>query len=232
MVEPQGGVILLILIVFILVLALVSLININTTKDLPKNYRNIIPSEKSTYNDIDTGDILIVAYQGMPNGWFIRIFTHSIWCHTGMAFRDSDGDLWVLEAANYSKERNGFFFVPFEIWVSINKNQSISYIKYNGPKINTNKVLEVYNEFKDIKVEGLNIGWLRFLQYDKYRHITADNKLFTCYELTITMLHRLAIIKKDIACSSYFPRDIAYRKFNTEEGVSYSELMGIRLITI
>jgi len=198
-----------------LVVIIIVAIQVYLTYDMPKKQRQVQQA------DIQTGDVLGVSYRHLF-GHLVTTWSGSIWHHTGVAWRcPSTNELYVFEAAIYGGNYRGVFRIPFDIWLKINRRMHICHLRLEGP-IDT---LELDNHFRSlevIKLDSLNWQWYRFLQTRPYVDETPRTH-YTCYEITIMLLQRMNIVRKELACSSYFARDVVHRKLPMEEGYSYSE---------
>lgn len=199
------------------------MINRFTAFDSPNSVRYIYPDE------LNTGDLLCVSYNNLA-GEFVGSFTNSIWVHTGMVWVDPNTNLrYVLEGAIYGGSvYKNFFKIPFETWVRINKRNIMSWKKYNGPEIDPVMMINEFQRFNKIKLEGFNPTWLRFLINRNYNTPNLGNKL-TCFEAIVILGQEMCIFKKDKLYSSYFPCDIVNNNIKTEDGIFYSENIQIKV---
>ena len=162
--------------------------------------------------------------------YIVISWSKSIWCHTGIAYRDISGKLWVLEAANYAHPHRGVFRIPFETWTYINRSSHLGIIRYTGDIF---PVKELEREF--IRYEGVseldtfNLTWMRFLKTREYVDETIPRDKYTCYELTVMILQKIGVVKRELLCSSYTPGDVAWNRLPYQEGHSYAPVIGFVL---
>lgn len=201
---------------FICILAIISLINRNDANDYPNECMYADASE------MNNGDIVLVSYT-MPAGAFITSFSRSIWSHTGTIWVDPKTNIrYVLEGAIYRyKKYRHFFKIPLETWLFFNRKFLIGYKKYHGPQIDSEYLWSKFEWLnKSCKLEGFNIFWSRFLVNKEYYEYTK-HKNYSCLEGTVILGQSAGIYKKDKIYCSYFPGDIANNKINLVDGVSY-----------
>ena len=200
-------------------LLLIAMINRYTSFDEPDQ---VIYLDKC---DLKTGDLLGVGYSNHA-GMFVSSFSNSVWSHTSIVWVDpKDGCVFVLEAAHYPiLEYKGMIKINFDIWYSYNCKFILGWKKYSGKGIDPvilNTVFEKYQ--KNVKLEGFNISWGRFL-LDRDYFETKCNKTYTCFEMTIRILHEIGVYKKEKLHCSYFPKDIINGYIPYEKGHSYERV--------
>ena len=179
---------------------------------------------------IRTGDILVVGYRHVM-GMFVTTWSASEWSHTGIAYRDKAGRLWVMEAANYYKPYIGTFRIPFRDWLNINRKSHLGIVRYRGPKAFPEDALDaafrVYEGPSGMKLDTFNLSWHRFLQKEPYTEPFRGVKgPYTCYELTLILLQTIGVVDRINTCSSYTPGDIAWGRIHWADGHAYDHVIG------
>lgn len=169
--------------------------------------------------DLKTGDILLVSYSHF-NGYLIRVWTRSLWTHPALVLVEN-GITYVLEASMYGWE-NGMLKLPFDVWVRYNKKHVLGSIRINK-EIDSKKVSKYFNKLLDKDLDLFGPSWIRFLQNKPYEEIIMRKKII-CVEAIVHILQRMNVIKKKISFSSFFPSDIAWGKFDCEDGYHYSKI--------
>lgn len=198
-------IILLVILIPIVVIALLFVVigafRISACSDLPKVMYDI------DFDSINTGDILGVGYTH-PFGWFVKAWSGSTWSHTGIAWRDpDDGQLYVLEAATYSKTYQGVMKIPIVNWIRFNRKSHIGISKLRGKTLDPIVLINAFEKrSKYLKLEPYNLSWYRLLYKTPYYDQKRES--YTCYEIVITILQDVGVIRKKYTCSSYFPCDI------------------------
>lgn len=183
-------------------LCIIIMLNRYTVEGYPKE------TEIIEISSLRTGDIVGVAYYNFAGG-MVAGLTKSIWTHTGVIWVNPNTlEPYVLEAANYRNTiYKNIFMIPFSTWYALNKRSLIGLKRYVGPEIDGNKMLQVFNKYKGIKLEGFNLRWARFLTKHKYDKNYKRNS-YTCFEVTIQILQDIGIYRKDYQSCSFFPRNI------------------------
>jgi len=215
--EVICGVIIVYLCVILVIVA-----RIQTTVDLPRKMVNL------DHDMIRTGDILVVGYKHVM-GLVISGWSESEWSHTGIAYRDKTGSLWILEAANYYKPYIGTFRIPFAEWLRINRKSNLGIVRYRGPKPFPSDALE--SEFRkyeaQMQLDTFNLEWRRFLRKRPYTEPFRGVKgPYTCYELTLILLQSIDVVERLHTCSSYTPGDIAWCRIPWSHGHTYDTIAG------
>ncbi len=172
---------------------------------------------------INTGDLLGVGYSS-AFGSFTTFWSESVWSHVGIAWRSPETqELYVLESANYHEPWTGVFRIPFHIWCNLNKRSLIGVTRLRSPdgqKVDSDRLLRTFNEYSSIPLDSFSLDWARFLVNRPYTGQMM--KAYTCYELVVSVLQKMDIMKKELACSSFFPRHLAKAEIPLESGYSYS----------
>lgn len=214
------------IVIIYLVLLIIVAAQVCLTSDLPAKEKVADPE------DIQTGDILGVSYRH-PLGWFITAWSSSYWHHTGVAWRNPlTNQLFVLEAARYKEPYSGVFRIPFDQWLHINRRTYICHLRLNHTSTDlAQRIDSEYVKLERINLDTLNWQWYRFLIRQPYVEEKL-NRHYTCYEITIMLLQRLGIVKKEYTCGSYFASDIIWRHLPMEKGYVYEDpvLLKVRII--
>ena len=183
-------------------------------------------SKKKVYiNEINSGDVLIVAYQ-KPNfliqqSLFRVKYTHAAICVW------KDKQLYVVDLLQHS-----YKLVPFSEWTRRYKNQINLLNKLeieddvNGEKRKKieDGIIKIHDQYKDIKPK-FNFSWLRFVfpakEYDK---TSKDRHSISCVELVAFMLIELDVVKKNKSLESFSPDEYEFMKgFDTNPGYMFKE---------
>lgn len=211
------------IILIYLVIALIIIAQVNVARDYPK--KTMFADEQA----INSGDILGVGYHHVF-GYFITGWSGSIWSHTGIAWKSKEGQLYVLEAANYGKKYNGIIRIPFAVWMRINRKSQICILKHSGKPFPAAELSSTFDQHAKCSLDHYNFGWYRFLCSLPYSGEKKDS--YTCYELTVRVLQQIGVVKQDRACSSYFPREIMAGCMNMCSDHRYSEAIRLEPIEI
>lgn len=214
----------IVFICIVVLLYVISMIIRFSVYDIPQNVKYIEQSE------LNTGDLVCVSYNNFA-GAFVGSFTHSIWVHTGIIWRDPETNVkYVFEGAIYGhSEYRDFYMIPITTWMYINRNNLMGYKKYNGPIIDENLMIKTFIPFMEkTKLEGLNPWWLRFLVNSDYQDYKFQNKI-TCFESTIVIGQNVGIFTKEKHFSSYFPCDVINGKITYNNNISYDKTIQIQM---
>jgi hypothetical protein len=189
------------IIIISLILLLIGSARIACCNDLP------LITEELDFSNLRTGDILGVGYTH-PFGWFVKAWSGSTWSHTGIVWEDPNtGELFVLEAAMYTKEYSGVVKIPLVNWVRFNRKSYIGVTRLRGKKVDPMALLRAFEaRQKLVKLEGYNWRWHRLLYTTPFHEETRTR--YTCYEIVINTLQDVGVIKKHCTSSSYFPYHI------------------------
>jgi len=172
--------------------------------------------------NLKTGDILVVGYKNVF-GLFITSWSGSLWSHTGIVFKDESG-IYVLEAANYGKNYNGAFKIPFDVWLKINGNSHIAILKYCGKGFPKEQLIEEFNKYSEVKLDTYSHRWVRFLIKRLYKGPKVESS-YTCYEMTVSILQHIGVMKKKYTFSSYFPREFVNLNLDLVSGHKYESYL-------
>lgn len=200
------------IIVFILILFIViRIFNFNETNNI---------KSLNSLDSLNTGDLVFVKYDNSL-GYLMRLWSGSKWTHMGMIYRNEIGDLFVMETANYSKDK-GVLLIPLYRWQRFNKNCEISIMKLNAPEdFDRNVLYENFQKLRGKKLDTFNTKWIRLITKHKYKNLSEQQNI-TCYELIVHILQESNIVKKIYSPSSYFPKDFIDKNIPYETGFSYS----------
>lgn len=188
--------------------------------------------DKSQYiesYELNTGDIVGVAYNNQA-GAFVGSFTNSPWVHTATIWVDPETSIrYVLEGAIYNQKKyKNFHIIPFASWINVNRYNLIGFNKYHGPPIDHTKMRECFKEIEnDLKLEGFNYTWYKFLLDREYTDLIDKNYRYTCFEMTIFLGQQCGIYDKYKHFSSFFPCDVMNNNIKCCEGVYYDKTIRI-----
>jgi hypothetical protein len=203
-------------IIIICFVLLMGTVRIFTSNDFKMETEELDPST------IETGDILCVGYNTIF-GNFVRLWSHSVWTHVGLAYKDPTGAIFVLEACHYP-DRNGILKVPLSVWIGWNKNAYLCVKRLRtigDAKLNVEALLTEFKRYEEIKLDSFNWQWYRLLLTKKYQEPKMLSQHYTCYEVALNLLKAVGVVRKDYASSAYFPGDIVWGKFSTNPGFWY-----------
>jgi len=156
-----------------------------------------------------TGDVLLTSYSNSCH--LIKFFTFSKWSHTSMLYRDEKNNLYVLECGAYrSAKYTGVNLIPFNIWLKLNKNCPICWVKIKK-EIENYKIYHIYDKYKKTDFSGTIPDLIPALKRNKY--IKNENKSFFCSQFIMTILQDLNIINKKLSTNSFSPNDYCEQKF-------------------
>ena len=179
--------------------------------------------------NIKSGDIFLVAYH-KPQNLIGDLLMKVKFNHVSLAVWEN-GELYLIEYANYFDKYQGLLKIPYERWIRFNKNttilkNSISFSQ-NEREDREKKILEYYYQNKDKMSEfigGWNMSWYRFL-YKKKRYQPIDlSYQTTCTEIMVSLLGNSGIVKKEKALSDYHQSDfIGMSGFSLTDNVKYTQ---------
>lgn len=181
-----------------LILIVVASFRIACCNDLPKI------TEDLDLTKLKTGDIIGVGYTH-PFGWFVKAWSGSTWSHTGIIWEDPiTNEMFVLEAATYSKEYSGVIKIPIVNWIRFNRKSHIGVARLKGRTVDPNHLIIAFeNRQRIVELESYNWRWHRLLYTTPFYEETRTK--YTCYEIVINTLQDVGVIKKLHTSSSYFP---------------------------
>jgi hypothetical protein len=182
------------------------------------------------YDDINTGDILLVSYSSLNS-----MLNHSVlglkFIHTTICSREGS-NLYVYELANYFDKKIGFLKLPFTEWIKYNKNSLIMVnklkIEEDSPEERKNLSLK-FNNFREKYIMGVEFDILdffpRYLSPAKhYKELNFDRENYACYEVILSMLKESGIIENLMSTENYTTDDlIGMKSFVLNEKYNYDE---------
>ncbi len=203
----------------ILILFLVVLMSVNVFSSADQPRAGLV----FDVNRLKTGDI-IASSDNTATSVMISGFTNSIWAHTGVIYRDPlTNETYILETINYpGSKKHTPLRTPLSEWLRYNKkrtNAVVELILTNGAQVDTTALNLAFEGFAGTKIDFFNTGWKRFLSTRTYKE--EVQKRYTCFEMTIQMLQKTGVFKKELAHSSYFPCDVVRGHVPTEKGFAY-----------
>ena len=190
--------------------------------------------KKLRKENIKSGDIFLVAYH-KPQNLIGDLLMKVKFNHVSLAVWEN-GELYLIEYANYFDKYQGLLKIPYERWIRFNKNTTIlkNSISSVGEKKRREKeeerekkILEYYYENKDKMSKfkgGWNMSWYRFLyKKNKYQSIDLSYQT-TCTEIMVSLLGDSGIVKKEKALSDYHQSDfIGMSGFSLPNNISYTQ---------
>lgn len=186
------------------------------------SYNEPVTTKEKSLSELYTGDLLFVRYDNSL-GYFMRFWSNSPWTHVAMVYRAPDGNIYIMETANYAKSR-GVLFMPLEKWQKLNKNCDISIMYLFTPEgYDRNRLLESFHKVKHKELDTFGISWLRLLNKKPYEGLKLDENI-TCYEMVVFLLQDAGIARKDFSPSSYFPKNIIGGELKLNDDFSFSKL--------
>ena len=104
-----------------------------------------------TKDKIKSGDVFLISYQN-PFRAFGESFLGTRFFHPAITYWDN-GELYVLEYAEYTREYNGINKIPFEIWYRINKDSLFLHnsLNYTGDLNLSQEIERYYQKYKDLE---------------------------------------------------------------------------------
>lgn len=184
--------------------------------------------KKLRKENIKSGDIFLVAYH-KPQNLIGDLLMKVKFNHVSLAVWEN-GELYLIEYANYFDKYQGLLKIPYERWIKFNKNttilkNSISSVGEKKRREREKKILEYYYQNKDKMTEfkgGWNMSWYRFLyKKNKYRPLDLNYQT-TCTEIMVSMLMNSGIVKKEKALSDYHQSDfIGMSGFSLTDNINY-----------
>lgn len=165
-----------------------------------------------------TGDIVGVSY-GSLRGELIKVFTGSMWAHTGIVIRTHAGP-YVLEAGRYSRSRRGVLTTPLNEWLDWNKGNTIAWRQYNGVPLQIPKMLKFLDAHRNAKEDMFVGNWLWSMWKSRYKNGYPQKKYY-CSQFATHFLQELSIIKKHYDPSGYKPWELLYGQLPLCKGAKY-----------
>jgi hypothetical protein len=195
-------------------------------------FRYGISCNKSVIKSLDTedflklktGDLVFVSYRNLL-GNSVRILSSSEWSHSGMIYKEENGEMFVLEVADYGgavKQSyglktplySGVIKIPYTFWLKLNKNHKIGFRSLDDEVYDSIKD-NVFSEFMKLKIYKQQkltdiSSWKRLMFFEAYNEeeILLQDKV-TCVEFIVLLLQNLGIMEKIYKPSSYYPCDLA-----------------------
>lgn len=173
---------------------------------------------------LKTGDLVFVSYRNLL-GNSVRILSSSEWSHSGMIYKEENGEIFVLEVADYDSSvkqsyslktplYSGVIKIPYTFWLKLNKNHKIGFRSLDDEVYASIKD-NVFSEFMKLKIYKQQkltdiSSWKRLMFFEAYNEeeILLQDKV-TCIEFIVLLLQNLGIMEKIYKPSSYYPCDLA-----------------------
>lgn len=180
---------------FVLIILLLILFRVGTTKEIytPVSY------DTST---LKSGDLVFVSYKNLL-GKVSKLWNGSKWTHVGMIYKEPITEkLYVLEMAEYNNPNieKGAIKVSYDTWLKLNKDSEITY-KPISKLVDSRKVLSLFQKYKHKKLHRLDYNpknYKRILFPEK----ELPNKI-TCVEFIALLLKDLEVLSKQKHSSFY-----------------------------
>lgn len=160
-------------------------------------------------SEAQTGDIVGVAYTS-KRARLVRVFTGSMWIHTGIVVRTHDGTPWVLEAARYDPETKGMLASPLSEWLHYNEDHTVAWRKHIGGTISSRKLRRVLAKVRRAKVNLYVVDWLKTMYKTSYDSTVLKRGKYYCSEFVALMMQELSIMGKQYDPSGYKPWELLY----------------------
>ena len=172
---------------------------------------------RQAYSKMKTGDLVFVSYNSM-RGKLVKIFTGSMWTHSGMILEEDDGKKIVIEVAYYGSEKYGVLRTPLDEWFKFNDNRVLGWRIYDGKKFPKEQLLKKlrYDEARDIEPDTNLVSWLRTLIKRKHtdpNYVNQDE--YFCSEYIMHLLQETKVIQgymdpQGVYPSGYKPWELLY----------------------
>ena len=175
-----------------------------------------IPHRKA-YASMKTGDLVFVSYNSI-RGKLVKIFTGSMWAHTGMIFEEENGKKIIIEVAYYGEDKYGVLRTPLEQWFKFNENRVLGWRVYNGSRFPKEKLLRKlkYDESRDIEPDTNLFSWLRTMVKRRHRDSEYGNQdEYFCSEYIMHLLQEIGVVHgygdpEGVYPSGYKPWELLY----------------------
>lgn len=173
---------------------ILSIFNLNTSKEI---------TNSQVYNEefleLDNGDLVFVAYDNTL-GKASKVWNGSKWTHIGIAYRNSNDELSILEVAEYNNPNfeKGVIQVPIKAWLEMNKHCEITYKKLKDSylkDINPEDLYTLYLKYKDKKLHKLSLNPKRWKKY--LFPLNEDKETLLCNEFVCKIYEDLNLIPKN-----------------------------------
>lgn len=179
----------------------------------PLDKHNNYVHPHNAYKSMRTGDILTVSYNSL-SGKLVRVFTGSIWTHSGLVV-ESDGNKFVVEVAIYRGDVSGVVVKPLEDWFDWNKSRLLGWRPYRGGKKNFphQDVLDIIKKDTErmITPDMNSVNWLKTLVKRSYTDMDyGDRSKYYCSEYITHLLQSVGVVRKDYHPDGYKPWELLY----------------------
>jgi hypothetical protein len=224
-----------ILAIWIIIWVVIILLIIILLLSLQLANRNYIPDKYINFDPclFETGDIIYNSYGNFLTT-MITCLIGSPWTHSGVIWCDSKtNEKYVLEMCSYKPPYyRGVYKVPLSTWININKKSNmIGYMKLHrsdNKKPHFHNLEDIYNTYKNIKLEAFCWRYYRFFQQKPYEKINSKGAN-ACHEITIAVLQDLGVYKKECSVDSYTPSDLIYQEIPMNYPYYYSDIVGLNI---
>jgi hypothetical protein len=186
---------------FILIVLLLLLCRVGTSKEIHTN-----PSYETS--NLKSGDLVFVSYKNLL-GKASKLWNGSKWTHVGMIYKEPITEkLYVIEMAEYNNPNieKGAIKVSYDVWLKLNKDSEITY-KPISKVVDSRKVLSLFQKYKHKQLHRLDYNpknYKRILFPEK----ELPNKI-TCIEFVALLLQELDVLSKQKHSSFYSIVDLS-----------------------
>ena len=174
---------------------------------------------KLCVKEAKSGDILGVSY-GSMRGELVKVFTGSMWAHTGIVIKTHAGS-YVLEAARYSRTKRGVLTVPLEEWLKWNKGNTVAWRPYAGKPLNIPYILKFLDRNRHAKEDMFVGNWVWSMWKSGYVDDTPKKKYY-CSQFATHFLQEIGIIQRLYDPAGYKPWELLYGDLPLEKGAKYT----------
>jgi len=181
----------------------------------------------------NTGDLIIIRYASFK-ATLVDIFSGYPYNHVGMVYKDCiDNKCYILEATAYSgTDYKGVSKVPINFWFSMHRGCNIYWMRYQGTKINSTTLDNIYQKHHGKGLNSNPVLWLKTLKSEKNEKNNKEIKLkdqdkFMCLEFIFYMLQELNVISKKYTADSYTPGELINGHIEWNEPYPYKPSLKI-----
>lgn len=174
---------------------------------------------------INTGDVFLLSYNNVFRS-FGESFMGVRFFHPSIAMWQ-DGELYMIEYAEYNKPYDGINKIPFEIWYRINKNSMFlhNHLDFKGDYDLGEKLEAYYQKYKNMKVVD-QLAWIRLMLQQDKKYIPKNEKEDTliCTEFAANFFTDLGVVKNLKSLPKYEPEDfVGMKGFVLTKDFDYSD---------
>lgn len=209
--RAENNAVFLAIVIALLIIVLAVVVQLSQPLDMHHNF----VEPHIAYNSVSSGDILTVSYNSM-RGKAVKIFTGSMWTHTGLVLEVS-GEKYVVEVAYYRGDENGVgrangvVLKPLRGWFNWNESRVLGWRPYRGSSFPVAGILRTIDKDTRRGVEpDLNtINWLKTLVKRAHRDETyGERDRYFCSEYITHLMQEHGVIAKEYYPSGYKPWEL------------------------